>query len=426
MEEAVAQRMEFLKSAGLAPKSQPTDLMPPPPVGGGPSMEVAHVLFMDVVGYSVLRINQQASAQLEMQNLVNASSEVQTAKSERKFICRPAGDGMALIFFRDIASPVRTALQIHEEMQKNARAIQARLGAPLKMRMGIHSGVVLMVEDLNSQSDAAGEGINIAQRVMDCGDADHILVSSKVAESLLTVDPWQHYLRDIGDCRVKHGVVVHLYLLHGRLSGGYYGNVAIPKKVAEEQEAMEREASRFRGSYFDTHPEMRGRLAALGIAIGLIGGCMYSWAKVPAFKSAVQTTFAHFAGKPEAKPPTKSGPAHGEGGHAPHSESAHGGSHPHANSAPDSGDAPTRVAVPDLLGKPLDDAESAVENQDLHLAKNPPTGYNTQYGEGLIYEQTPSAGEYVAPGARITVHISKGDPPDATVPGAEPSASGGQ
>ena len=143
--------------------------------------------------------------------------------------------------------------------------------------MGIHSGVVMMMEDMNAQSDAAGEGVNIAQRVMDCGDADHILLSGKVAESLLSVDPWQHYLRDLGDCRVKHGQVIRLYLLHGRLSGGYYGNVAMPTRVAAEQADMERDANRYRGSYFETHPGMRGRLATLAVLAAFGASGYYAW-----------------------------------------------------------------------------------------------------------------------------------------------------
>jgi beta-lactam-binding protein with PASTA domain len=97
--------------------------------------------------------------------------------------------------------------------------------------------------------------------------------------------------------------------------------------------------------------------------------------------------------------------------------------HTHISNGDDGGIA-SRVLVPDLLGKSLDEAKGTAENQGLHVAKNPTSGYNTQYGEGLIYQQSPAAGDYAAPGARITVHISKGDPPEPTVPGADPQTTG--
>jgi class 3 adenylate cyclase len=398
------------------------DVPPAASVLGGPKMEIAHVLFMDVVGYSRLRTNQQAAAQIEMQSLVSASREVKQALAERKFICRPAGDGMALVFFRDIASPARTALEIHEEIRKNAAGIQTRVGAPLKMRMGIHSGTVLMVEDLNAQSDAAGDGINIAQRVMDCGDADHILVSGKVAESLLTVDPWQRFLRDLGNCRVKHGVMVRLYLLHGRLDGPYYGNVGIPSKVQQDQEALERESRRFRGSIFDRRPELKGRIATALVLAAIAGGTTYAWRKAPAFKKNVLIAYGTFTHQPPPAAPHGTKTVHHGGKTAPHSAG-----YPGTRSYDDVVyNAPvSRVLVPDLLGKGTDEASGIAENEGLHLARQVKSAYNTQYGEGLICNQTPAAGAYAVAGSRILIRLSKGDPPDpGMASGPNDSATG--
>ena len=394
-----------------------------PPALGDPSMEIAHVLYMDVVGYSRLRMNQQAAAQIELQNLVNASPEVQQAKVERKFICRPAGDGMALLFFRDLVSPVRTALQIHEEMHRNAAAIQARVGTSLKLRMGIHSGTVLIVADLNDQSDAAGDGINIAQRVMDCGDADHILVSGKVAESLLTVDPWQRYLRDLGLCRVKHGTMVHLYLLHGRLGGAYYGNVGIPERVRAEQQALDQESARFRGTIFERQPKLKAQLVAWAVLALIVGGIGAAWRSVPAFQHAVRDTYARLTKhSAPAKPPV-----HEAGNHGDHrrTATATGERETRRAARAETSGAPTsRVLVPDLMGKGMDEASGILDGSGFHLVKRTSSGYNTQYGEGLICRQNPQPGSFAPEGTRLAVQISKGDAPDpGTTASPDPAPS---
>ena len=405
----------------------PVAAPPPPPESsaspiGAPRMEVAHVLFMDVIGYSKLRMNQQAAAQLEIQNLVNASPEVKQAKVERKFICRPAGDGMALLFFRDIVSPVRTALQIHDEMRLRAADIQAKVGSPLKLRMGIHTGTVLMVEDLNAQLDAAGDGINIAQRVMDCGDADHILVSAKVAESLLTSDPWQRYLTDLGNCRVKHGLVIHLFLLHGRLDGPYYGNTAIPKRVDAEQSQMERDAKRFKGTFFERNPRFLARCATVAILAGIAGGGYYAWNKVPSVKPFLLTAFNHMTHPTPVHAADSKGHSGGNAGQSGHGSGgrSQGGSHGGGYSGGDSGSA-QMVSVPDFVNRTYEDAQGVAQSEHLRISKSA-VGYNTQYGEGMIFKQSPASGASVPSGTRIFVRVSKGDPPEA-VPGAPAGAA---
>ena len=409
---------------------EPLNTVRPAPAGGGaaipadgPTMEVAHVLFMDIIGYSKLRMNQQAAAQVELQNLVNASAEVQKAKGDRKFICRPTGDGMALLFFRDIVSPVRTALQIHELMHKRAGEIRTRIGANIKVRMGIHSGTILMVEDLNAQSDAAGDGINIAQRVMDCGDEDHILLSKKVAESLLSIDPWQRYLTDIGPCRVKHGVVVHLYNLRGRLetSPQMYGNPAIPARVLADQNEQNIEASRYRGSLLERRPELKRQIAAAIVLALLAGGAWRAWTTVPAVPKFFRDTYARVS-KPGAATKEASGKGKTGGGSKPSSgkgKTAGGGgsgSAAHRTPAASGETASNRVTVPEVVGHTLDDAQALVEGDGLKVARSDKSGYSTQYGEGTIYQQTPAAGATAAKNSTIYVRISKGDPPDGTTP----------
>jgi class 3 adenylate cyclase len=395
-----------------------------------PAMEIAHVLFMDVVGFSQLRMQQQAAIQVELQNLVQATPEVQAARRDGKLIVRPTGDGMALLFLRDLLSPVRCALQLSGMIQTQEAQIKQRIGAPIRLRMGVHSGSVLLVEDMNAQSDVAGEGIIIAQRVMDCGDSGHILLSEDVAKKLLNIDPWPRYITDLGEVRVKHGVKVHLYNLYGRLDGPYCGNPNKPKKVQEDSAAQAEELRRYKGTYFQRNPGAQKFLSfALVIAI-LGGGGWAAWTKVPAvpkfvnestpkvaawFKSLGEKKETKEAGGEKAAPGGKTKTASGD-----KSSTGTGGG---GSTRSDSGSAnlfgsgePRVVTVPDVVGRTLSDAKQALRSEGLKLAV---TGkaFNSSYGEGLIFRQIPEAGRSVGTGRTIKVAISRGDAP---VPEAAP------
>jgi len=168
-------------------------------------LEIAHVLFIDIVGYSKLRINEQSEQIQRLREIVRGTEQFRSAEAEGKLMRLPTGDGGALVFRNNPEAPVLCALEI-------ARAL--RNHPELRVRMGIHSGPVNEVTDLNEQSNIAGAGVNIAQRIMDCGDAGHILVSKHAAEDLEQYDEWQPYLHDLGTCEVKHGEqlrVVNLY-----------------------------------------------------------------------------------------------------------------------------------------------------------------------------------------------------------------------
>lgn len=175
------------------------------------------MLFLDIVGYSKLLITQQ-SEQLEiLRKIARATEQFRAADAEGKLLRLPTGDGGALVFRTTPEAPVLCALEIDKELRKHPE---------LRVRMGIHSGPVNAITDLNEQANIAGAGINIAQRVMDCGDAGHILVSKHVAEDLEHFPRWQPYLHDLGECEVKHG---------GRISVvNFYtddaGNPALPEK----------------------------------------------------------------------------------------------------------------------------------------------------------------------------------------------------
>ena len=169
------------------------------------TMKLAHVLFMDIVSYSRLPIDEQASVLHTLQELVRGSSEVAKARKADQLTSIPTGDGMALVFFNDPTAPVKCALEISKAL-KNHPEIQ--------IRMGIHSGPVNQIVDVNERSNVAGSGINMAQRVMDSGDAGHILLSKRVAEDLSQYSRWQPLLHDLSEVEVKHAVKVHLYNLY--------------------------------------------------------------------------------------------------------------------------------------------------------------------------------------------------------------------
>src|SRR5437870_5954959 len=168
-------------------------------------LEIVHVLFIDIVGYSKLLVKQQSELLRELNEVVSGTKEFREAESAGKLIRLPTGDGMALVFRTDPEAPAECAMEIARAL-KNHPAIQ--------LRMGIHSGPVNEVADVNQRANIAGAGINMAQRVMDCGDAGHILISKHVAEDLEQYGHWQPHLHDLGECEVKHGVrvsVVNLY-----------------------------------------------------------------------------------------------------------------------------------------------------------------------------------------------------------------------
>jgi len=184
----------------------------------GPALEMAHVLFMDIVAYSKLPMDQQCDRLAKLQEAVRNTATFARALRKDMLICLPTGDGMALVFFGDPASPVRCAVELSQALRQHPE---------IKLRMGIHTGPVYRVADINANRNVAGGGINVAQRVMDCGDAGHILVSRAVAETLVQLTAWSQFLQDLGNVEVKHGVLVHIYNLHT----GEAGNPELPQKL---------------------------------------------------------------------------------------------------------------------------------------------------------------------------------------------------
>jgi TolB-like protein/class 3 adenylate cyclase/Tfp pilus assembly protein PilF len=188
-------------------------------------IEIAHVLFIDIVGYSKLLINEQHELLQELNQIVRVTEAFRVAEAAGKLIRLPTGDGMALAFATSPEAPVQCALEISRALKSHPE---------LRVRMGIHSGPVSGLSDVNDRSNIAGAGINMAQRVMDCGDAGHILLSRRVAEDLEQYRQWRPYLHDLGECEVKHGVRVSIVNLYTE----ELGNPELPEKFRQSKEAQ--------------------------------------------------------------------------------------------------------------------------------------------------------------------------------------------
>jgi TolB-like protein/class 3 adenylate cyclase/Tfp pilus assembly protein PilF len=190
-------------------------------------LEIAHVLFIDIVGYSKLSINDQHAAIEELNRIVRASEQFQRAEAAGRLLRLPTGDGMALVFYTSPEAPTQCAVEISRVLKKHPG---------LQVRMGIHSGPVSGVVDVNERANLTGTGINVAKRVMDCGDAGHILLSKRVAEDLEGYEQWRPSLHDLGSCEVKHGTrisVVNLY-------NDQFGNARVPLKFEMAQKRRAR------------------------------------------------------------------------------------------------------------------------------------------------------------------------------------------
>ncbi len=219
---------------------------------------IAHVLYMDVVAYSKLPTDHQIEVRERLRQIVRSIPDFQRVLDSGSLILRDTGDGMALAFFGDLTAPISWARHI-------AGALLRGPGIPL--RMGIHTGPVYVDTDLTEAQNLAGDGINMAQRVMDCGDAGHILVSRETAHNLSHISAWNSALHDLGEVEVKHGVRVHIYNVYAK----GFGNSAIPVKVAEFRQG--------RGLAASPGKPGHGSSKALVVVLALMaaGGAGYMW-----------------------------------------------------------------------------------------------------------------------------------------------------
>jgi class 3 adenylate cyclase/tetratricopeptide (TPR) repeat protein len=189
----------------------------------GLKFEIGHVLFVDIVGYSKLLLDEQKERLRQLTDIVLACPQVGESTNEQ-LVRLPTGDGMALVFRNSSEEPARCALEIAEVLKAHPEVL---------VRMGIHSGPVSEVIDVNGRKNLAGAGINMAQRVMDCADAGHILVSQRVADDLMQYRQWSVRLHDLGECEVKHGTRLRVFNLHGDA----VGNAQLPQKFRQRKTA---------------------------------------------------------------------------------------------------------------------------------------------------------------------------------------------
>src|SRR6266699_3519522 len=211
-------------------------------------LEIAHVLFIDIVGYSKLSVNEQHAAVEELNQIVRSSDQFQKAEAASRLLKIPTGDGMALVFYTSPEAPAQCAVEISRALKEHPR---------LQLRMGIHSGPVSGVVDVNERANLAGAGINMAQRVMDCGDAGHILLSKHVAEDLEEYERWRPLLHDLGSCEVKHGVRVSVVNLYD----DQCGNAKLPRRF----ETLQKRRTRLRWA-----ATAAGLLALVAIVAGIV------------------------------------------------------------------------------------------------------------------------------------------------------------
>ena len=227
-------------------------------------LEIAYVLFIDIVGYSKLLIDQQRRLLELLNQVVRGTEQFRRAETNHRLITIPTGDGMALVFYNTPEAPVECALEISRAVKEHPE---------LRLRMGVHSGPVSGVVDVSGRANIAGAGINIAQRVMDCGDAEHILLSKHVAEDLDQLGHWHRHLHDLGECEVKHGArvsVVNLYTEE-------LGNPEVPQKFRQARQKAATPVVAAKPS-----PSRRWIVAAaVAVLAALIIGGLFLWRRAP-------------------------------------------------------------------------------------------------------------------------------------------------
>src|SRR6266496_3350884 len=238
-------------------------------VGAGVRLEIGHVLFMDLVGYSKLLLDEQRELLQRLTEIVRSTEQVRAAETADNLIQLPAGDGMALVFFNSPEAPVQCAIEIGKKLKQYPQ---------IKLRMGIHSGPINEVRDVNDRANVAGAGINIAQRVMDCGDAGHILLSKRVAEDLAHSRKWRPYLHDLGECAVKHGVPIFIVNLYT----DEIGNAQLPEKFKQWQSEQAAQAA----SGFPSAARRRAVLTVAGaLLLAAVGFSMWFYSRQAALTS---------------------------------------------------------------------------------------------------------------------------------------------
>jgi len=242
------------------------------------TLEIAHVLFVDIVAYSQMLMDQQKKALRLLQDSIRSTSEFSKAEASNQLMRLPTGDGMALVFFGDPEAPVRCACELSRALRQQSS---------FQLRMGIHTGPVYRVADINANHNVTGGGINIAQRVMDFGDAGHILVSGAVSDVLSQLSTWNSTLHDLGETEVKHGLRVRIYNLYTDEVGKHQ----LPKKLEAQEAAASATVSAVSKKPFSRMIIIAG---ALVVAAASVGGWLFYIRKAHALNETDTIVLADF------------------------------------------------------------------------------------------------------------------------------------
>src|SRR5947199_1726494 len=248
--------------------------------------EIGHVLFIDIVGYSKLLINEQSEQIQKLKEILRGTEQFRIAEAEGKLLRLPTGDGGALVFRTSPEAPALCALEISKALKNHPE---------LHVRMGIHSGPVNEVVDLNEQANIAGAGINIAQRVMDCGDAGHILVSKRVADDLEHYSQWRSLLHELGEAEVKHGLRISLLNLYGDETG----NPELPEKFRQTKAETAPEAAPAKSVAVLPFVNLSADKNDEYLSDGMTEALINALAKVPGLRVPGRTSCFAFKGKNE-------------------------------------------------------------------------------------------------------------------------------
>src|SRR6266481_6410118 len=251
----------------------------PPESASDVKFEIGHVLFIDIVGYSKLLIHEQSEQIQNLKEIVRGTGQFRLAEAEGKLLRLPTGDGGGLVFRTSPEAPVLCALEISKALKNHPE---------LYVRMGIHSGPVNEVVDLNEQSNIAGAGIYMAQRIMDCGDAGHILLSRHVADDLKHYARWRPYLHEIGECKVKHGEIISLVNFYTE----ELGNPQRPQNIRGAAPAKSVAVLPFVNLSAEKHDEY--------LSDGMTEELINALARVPGLRVPGRTSCFAFKGKTEA------------------------------------------------------------------------------------------------------------------------------
>lgn len=396
--------------------------------------QTAHTLFIDFVGYTRLSESGQVAVQRELAEIVLHTAPVRRNQDSSSLTTRRTGDGMMLVFLTTAEDAARCAVEIDAQVKQRSRALRETVGGPFRLRMGVHSGPVVRFDDQDGV-ELAGDGINIAQRVMDAGDDGHILVSSTTADALKERQPWSNWLHELGPCRVKHDEMVHLWNVHGAHPDGLpLGYEAVPRTVFASQEQsrrlLERDIERDRESNRAWGMGVAAKWATVGAGVGamvLVGAMLTrntpgAARDISSFSQKLSAAAKTRQSKDNARSDSSTSTAQGE---SPAPNAAQTTPSPNQQSAIPSGaeqsaeppaSSPTTETtgpsvdadVPDLTGLNAEEAKVKLENAGLVLGLPPGSGLPV----GKVVGQNPPPGRSRVANGAVFITVSENELPD--------------